>query len=203
MSQGSPRPGRTAVEVYFNFRSPYCYLASKSLFDVIGRFDVDLVWRPLGGWNGRSPPERAAEKLPLARQDVSRWCARMGIPFCPPPKDTEPTAPALLSLAAQEAGLLRPFVEAVMHAEWGEGLNIGQTAVLEPICASVGLGPDVLEAALANADYARVLDENWSKARVSGVVGVPSFVVEDEVFWGNDRLDFLSEHLATLGPERG
>lgn len=203
MSSGAFGEGRAQVEVYFNFRSPYCYLASKSLFGAIGRFDAELVWRPLGGWNGRSPPERAAEKLPLARQDVSRWCARMGIPFCPPPKDTEPTAPALVSLAAQEAGLLRPFVEAVMHAEWGEGRNIGEGAVLRPIAEQVGLGADAIEAALNDANYKRLLDENWGRARASGVVGVPSFVVGQEVFWGNDRIDFLTEYLAALSLARG
>lgn len=194
--------GDTTVEVYFNFRSPYCYLASKALFDAIARFDVTPVWRALGGWNGRSPPERAAEKVPLARQDVARWCRRLGIAFCPPPKDTDPTAPALVSLAASEAGLLRPFVEAAMHAEWGEGQDIGQAAVLRLIGERIGLDASRVDAALASADYSRLLDENWAMAHARGVIGVPSFVVGQEVFWGNDRIDFLTEHLAALGLAR-
>ena len=65
------------VKLYFNFRSPYCYLASKRMFDVLWVSDVRVIWRPLGGWKGRSPPERAAYKLPIARQDVARWCKRI------------------------------------------------------------------------------------------------------------------------------
>ncbi|OCC23728.1 disulfide bond formation protein DsbA [Croceicoccus estronivorus] len=186
------------VRVYFNFRSPYCYLASKSLFQALEPFDVTLAWMPLSGWNGRSPPERAAEKVPLARQDVSRWCARLAIPFVPPPADTDPTNPALISLAALELGLLREFVVMAMHAEWGEGRDIGQPEVLHDIAAQIGMPVAVVEGALCNTAYLDTLAHNWERARTDGVIGVPSFVIGTEVFWGNDRIDFLQDYLASL-----
>ena len=64
------------IRVFFNFRSPYCYLVSLSLFERLQAYEVTLVWRSLGGWDGRSPPERAKVKVPLTRQDVGRWCRR-------------------------------------------------------------------------------------------------------------------------------
>ena len=79
------------LKVFFNFRSPYCYLASKLMFSLLDEYDVNMVWRPLGGWDGRSPPDRAKVKMPLARQDVARWARRMGIPCNPPPPTTNPT----------------------------------------------------------------------------------------------------------------
>jgi 2-hydroxychromene-2-carboxylate isomerase len=97
------------IKVYFNFRSPYCYLASKRMFDVILAPDIQIIWCPLGGWNGRSSPDRVAFKLPIVRQDVARWCRRLDIPFVPPPTETEPTNAALGSLLAERVGRLPEY----------------------------------------------------------------------------------------------
>jgi 2-hydroxychromene-2-carboxylate isomerase len=190
------------VQVFFNFRSPYCYLASKTMFDVLGRFDCAVRWRPLGGWDGRSSPERAKGKLPIARQDVRRWCRRMGIPFNPPPVTTDPTRAGAGSLLAERDGRLPQYVLEVMHAEWGEGRDIGDLDVLRDAGQRAGLDPDALaQAADDPANLAR-LTEHWQQAQAVGVFGVPSFVVGEEVFWGNDRLEFLAEHLTDLGAAR-
>ncbi len=190
---------RTTVRIFFNFRSPYCYLASHTLFERLAMFDVDLVWRSLGGWDGRSPPERARLKVPLTRQDVARWCRRMQVPFTPPPVSTDPTPAALLAFAAEAAELLPRYVKRVMWAEWAEGLDIGQLPVLERVAEDIGLARAAVQAAQTNFDYLARLQENWQEAETLGVIGVPSFVVGDQIFWGNDRIDFLEEYLAELG----
>ncbi len=79
------------VKVFFNFRSPYCYLASKTMFEIFDKYNTNLLWRPVGGWDLRSPPDRAKKKVPLTRQDVARFAKKMGIPLNPPPMETEPT----------------------------------------------------------------------------------------------------------------
>lgn len=191
------------VTVFFNFRSPYCYLASKSMFDVLDRFDCHFEWRPLGGWDGRSSPERAKGKLPIARQDVRRWCRRLGIPFSPPPVTTDPTRAGAGSLLAEQQGRLREYVVEVMHAEWGEGRDIGQIEVLQDAGRRAGLDPAALTAAVDDPALLARLGEHMQQAQALGVFGVPSFVVGEEIFWGNDRLDFLAEHLADLGAARG
>lgn len=190
---------RTAVRIFFNFRSPYCYLASHNLLPRLAAFDVDVLWRSLGGWDGRSPPERAKVKVPLTRQDVARWCRRMQVPFNPPPISTDPTPAALVAFAAEDAGLLAHYVPSVMWREWAQGQDIGQTAVLESVAADIGLAPSAVRGALADCTLLARLQENWQEAAALGVIGVPSFVVEDQIFWGNDRVDFLEEHLTELG----
>ena len=187
------------LSFFFNFRSPYCYLASKSMFGLLDDFEVVLDWRPLGAWAGRSSPERAKVKLPLARQDVGRWCRRMNIPFKPPPKETEPTRAAAASLFAEECGVLRDYVIEMMHMEWGEGRNIGDEAVLRKVASKLGLDSAVMLEAADDLERAKALDDNWKEAQRVGVVGVPSFVVGDQIFWGNDRIDFVAEHLKELG----
>jgi 2-hydroxychromene-2-carboxylate isomerase len=190
------------ITVFFNFRSPYCYLASKSMFDVLDRFDCHFEWRPLGGWQGRSSPERAKGKLPIARQDVRRWCRRLDIPFNPPPVTTDPTRAGAGSLLAEQQGCLRQYVQAVMHAEWGEGRDIGELDVLRDAGRRAGLDPDALAGAADDPALRARLDAHWQQAQTAGVFGVPTFLVGEEIFWGNDRLDFLAEHLAELGAAR-
>lgn len=188
--------------VYFNYRSPYCYLASRQMFELFAAFDVTIQWRPLGGWHGRSDPERAKKKVPLTRQDVRRWARRMNVPFVPPPISTDPTRAGAASLYADAQGRLAQYTKAVMWAEWAEGHDIGDPAVLRDIAAKAGLDPLSLLAAAENPAYHKILDDNWRVAEAQGVIGVPTFVVGEEIFWGNDRLSFLAEHLQDLGLAR-
>ena len=64
------------VHVYFNFRSPYCYLVSKTMWPIFDDFHANLIWHPVGGWDLRSPPDRGKKKLPIARQDMARFAKR-------------------------------------------------------------------------------------------------------------------------------
>lgn len=190
------------VRVFFNFRSPYCYLASKTMFTLFDAYRVRLLFRPLAGWHGRSEPERAAKKISVVRQDVARHARRLGIPFQPPPPTTDPTKAAILSLLVNDRPELRAYVTAVMHAEWAEGRDIGDADVILTLAESVGIGREEALRAFENPDYRATLDEHWAEAQALRVFGVPSFVIGDEVFWGKDRLDFVREHLDALGARR-
>jgi len=186
------------VKVFFNFRSPYCYLASKQLFAIFEDFHARMLWRPLGGWDGRSPPDRAKVKVPLTRQDIARWARKLGIPCNPPPISTDPTPAGLVSLLAEDKGVLREYIVAMMAKEWAEGADIGQREVLLEVAAGVGLAAGDVEAALDSEANARQLAANWEEAQSIGVMGVPTLVIDDQIFWGNDRLAFVREHLMEL-----
>lgn len=186
------------IKVFFNFRSPYCYLASKRLWRIFDDYHARLVWRPFGGWDGRSNPERAKVKLPLTRQDVGRWARKMGIPMNPPPITTDPTKAGAGSFLAEEKGLLREYVTEVMRAEWANGQDIGQSDVLLDVGASIGLDRDELADAIESKTNLKRLQQNKREADESGVFGVPSFIIGDEKFWGNDRIDFVIDYLCEL-----
>lgn len=186
------------VKVFFNFRSPYCYIASKILFRIFDEYYANLVWRPLGGWSGRSSPERAKVKVPLTRQDVRRVTAKMGIPMTPPPLSTDPTAAGAASLLAQRRGVLREWVVEVMRAEWATGLDIGDESVLLQVGETIGLDREELQGAFTDPDYIAQLGSNWTEAEKLGLIGVPSFQVGEELFWGSDRIEYVLEHLNDL-----
>ena len=187
------------LKFFFNLRSPYCYLASKTMFSLVDDYHVNFVWKPLAGWNGRSAPERAKVKIPLTRQDVARWAKRMNIPCIPPPITTDPTPAGVGSLLAEEKGCLREYVARVMDTEWGQGVDIGQADTLVDIARQSGLDPDEFAASLDDPARQKILEDNWQEAQDSGVIGVPTFVMGDQIFWGNDRIDFVHDHLRELG----
>ena len=184
-----------AVDVYFNFRSPYCYLASKNMFSIFDEYQVELLWRPFAGWSGRSSPERVKTKIRLVRQDVARSCRKMGIPFSPPPIETDPTLAGAISFAAEKKGLLKPYIIEVMRKEWAEGQNIGEISVLHEVAEQISLPRKLLEEASRSEVNLARMDDHWQEAQSKGVIGVPSFTIDDQVFWGNDRIDSLKEYL--------
>lgn len=186
------------LSVYFNFRSPYCYIASKSLFDLFDKYDISMDWRPLGGWSGRSAPERAKIKIPLVRQDMRRITQRMAIPMNPPPPTTDPTKAGAASLYAQSQDKLREYVVEMMRAEWAQGLDIGDDAVIASVATLVGLDEQSTLDASRDVQNLKKLDDNAQFGEKQGVFGVPTFIVDDEIFWGSDRLDYLEEHLRWL-----
>ncbi len=186
------------VKLYFNFRSPYCYIASKTMFQIFDDYEANLVWRPLGGWSGRSSPERAKVKIPLTRQDVRRVTAKMGIPMVPPPITTEPTKAGAASLLADERGLLRQWIVEVMRAEWAHGLDIGDESVLLEVGQRIGLDGDALTASFSKPAYLEQLENNWAEAQELGLIGVPSFQIGEELFWGSDRIEYVLDHLNDL-----
>ena len=190
------------VQFFYNFRSPYCYLVSNTVWDVFEDFNTNLVWRPLGGWAGRSDPDRAKIKIPLVRQDIKRWTKKLGIPMNPPPITTDPTRAGAASLLAEKEGKLKEYIVEVMRTEWADGQDIGDLDVLRGIAERIDLDGDAVVAAADDADNLAVLDRHAEEAQEKGVFGVPTFIIGEDIFWGNDRLDFVRDHLRELGAEK-
>jgi len=168
------------------------------MWPIIDDFHVNMIWKPVGGWDLRSPPSRAKQKMPIARQDMARFARRLGIPVTPPPKETDPTAAGAASLYAEQQGKLREFIVETMRIEWAEGRNIGETEVLREIAKRIDLDPEQLLTASTDASNLVQLEKNAEEACSDGVIGVPSFVIGEDIFWGQDRIDFVLEHLCEL-----
>ena len=183
--------------IYFNFRSPYCYLATNGLFSLLDQVAVNIIWRPLGSWSGRSGLKRVEIKRRVVRQDIARWASRLNVPLKAPPLTTDPTMAAMGSFLAEQQGLLKEYIKTVMRKEWGEGQDIGQKKILVETAEEIGLDKIKFIEMINDKTIHNRLDDNWHEAQSKGVFGVPSFVIGEEIFWGNDRLDFLQEYLQT------
>lgn len=93
---------------------------------------------------------------------------------------------------------MRPYIIEVMRHEWAYGRDIGETEVLLEVGRQIGLDPEELAAAITDRDNLEQLERNAREAADASVIGVPSFVIGDQIFWGQDRIDFVLDELREM-----
>jgi 2-hydroxychromene-2-carboxylate isomerase len=185
------------VDFWFEFASTYSYLAASRVERLAHAAGLVVAWRPflLGpifgaqGWND-SPFNIYPVKGRYMWRDMERSCARYGIPFRRP--STFPRSGLLAArvvIAAKDAGWVPTFVRNVYRANFGDDQEISEPTVLAALLRDVGANPDALLAEAASPDVKDHLRAQTEQAQRLGIFGAPSFVVRDELFWGNDRLD--------------
>jgi len=186
----------SALEFWFEFGSTYSYLSAFRIEDAEG---VQISWRPflLGpifeeqGWND-SPFNVYPAKGRYMWRDIERQCAKYRIPFTKPsrfPRNGLLAARAACLAKATSARWLPGFVRAVFRANFAEDREIGDVVEIRSILDELGQpGAELVEQAQMPENKQR-LCEHTQRAIELGIFGAPSFVVEGELFWGNDRLE--------------
>jgi 2-hydroxychromene-2-carboxylate isomerase len=186
------------VEFYFDYGSPNAYLAYKRLPAILERAGAELAWRPmlLGGVfkaTGNQSPVAIAAKRPNTRNDVTRFVKRYGVPFAMNPHFPVNTLQLMRgAVAAEVGGWFAPYTEAVFRGMWVEQKNLGDADVLR----ETGLDVARFEQAIASEEVKERLKSLTEQAVARGVFGAPTFFVGDEMFFGQDRLDFVEEALS-------
>jgi 2-hydroxychromene-2-carboxylate isomerase len=205
------RVGGAPVEFWFELASTYSYVAALRVEEAARDRGVPLVWKPflLGplfrrqGWSD-SPFNLYPARGRYMWRDLERQCARHGFPFRKPTRfPRNSLLAARVAIAASEETWLPEFARAVYRANFAEDREIEEPAVLEGILASLGLSPGpLLDRARSDGNKERLraqTEEAWTR----GIFGAPSFLVDGELFWGNDRMEeALDWHLAGGGGER-
>jgi 2-hydroxychromene-2-carboxylate isomerase len=186
------------LEFFYDFVSPYSYLASTRVEEVARRTGAELRWRPflLGGVlkaaDNKAPADTPAKYRHL-KVDVGRWAGRLGVPLAFPEKHPFSTVLAMrCALAAEARGKLVPFTHAAFRAAWVEGRDLTSPEVLSALATSVGLEGALVAAA---PEYKAALVAQTEEAVRRGAFGAPTFFVGEEMFVGNDRLDFVEQAL--------
>ncbi|HET7478815.1 MAG TPA: 2-hydroxychromene-2-carboxylate isomerase [Rubrobacteraceae bacterium] len=187
------------LQFWFEFGSTYSYLSAARIEDAAASAGVTVSWEPflLGpifkdqGWDD-SPFNVYPAKGQYMWRDLERLCAGYGLPFAKPSR-----FPRSGLLAARVACLaksssepwLPDFARAIYRANFAEDREIGDSAVVCSILDSLGQpGAQTLERSEAQ-EIKTLLREQTRRAVEIGIFGAPSFVVGDELFWGNDRLE--------------
>lgn len=184
---------------WFEFGSTYSYLSAARVEDAAAAAGVRVVWEPflLGpifarqGWND-SPFNVYPVKGRYMWRDMERLCVRYDLPFSRPSR-----FPRNGLLAARVACLARStsepwlpdFVRAVYRANFAEDREIGEAAEIRSILDSLGEPGESLIERSQEPETKASLHEQSRRAAEIGIFGAPSFVVGDELFWGNDRLE--------------
>ncbi|WP_164659468.1 2-hydroxychromene-2-carboxylate isomerase [Tropicibacter sp. Alg240-R139] len=184
------------IQFWFEFASTYSYLSAMRIEDAAARHGVAVDWQPflLGpifaaqGWNN-SPFNIYPAKGRYMWRDMERLCAERSLPFMrPDPFPQNGLMAARLALVARQHGRIAPFVRAVYAAQFGRGLNISHAGVLADCWHLVGLDGSLMSA-VSQPETRAALRVQSNKAQELDLFGAPSFIVGDELFWGDDRLD--------------
>jgi 2-hydroxychromene-2-carboxylate isomerase len=195
-----------AVDFFYGIGSRYSYLASTQMKRRERDTGATVRWRPLYSRvlmerRGMDPfkgaPASGQYEPAYRTRDVTRWANYYGIPFHDPDWDAlDWERFALAAVAADRRGGVAAFTRTLFDAVFGAGVTPKSDAELARIADSSGLeGRDVLRL-IDDGETRRMHDQNIADALAAGVFGVPSFVVDGELFWGNDRLLLLRQHLA-------
>ena len=195
------------VDYYLAPQSPYSYLGherflriAKAAGALINVLPVDLGNRVFPVSGGLPLAKRAPQRQAYRLVELKRFSEWLDVPLNPQPRyfPVNPDDAAKLVIAvAQKDGTDAAFALtlALMRALWVEERNIADEATLAALVAAQGLPAQRLEDAHSQAAHERY-EANTQQAIDAGVFGAPSYVIDGEIFWGQDRLDFVERRLA-------
>ena len=192
----------TAIDVFFEFGSPYSYLANQELPALAARHGRQLRWRPIElakVWAAQGVLEAYAAvrrvKLDYVRHDAARVAADRGLPLVLPGSRPDTTLARLVvhRLNRRAPAEAEPFVHGVWRKLWADGADIGSIEAL-----SRGVDPLLhaeIQAAQTDHQAADDLETANREALARGCFGVPWICADGEVYFGQDRLYLLDRHL--------
>ncbi len=195
------------IDYYCFPLSPFSYLAGLRLEEIAACHGAEIAYKPVELFRifaetgtplvkDRHP---ARQKYRLA--DIERLGRAAGLPVNPHPRHwpTNPVPASAAIITAQEAGGgdTGRLLHALLRAVWAEDRDIAEDAVIAGCLAEAGFDPALAGRGLLTA--VETLQRNTDEALARAVFGAPSYLVDEEVFWGQDRLDLLDAYLAGNG----
>ena len=197
------------VDVYFSVISPWTHLGHAPFLDLAERQGIDVRWTPLP----LGPLFAETGGLPLAKRPIQRrhyrdvellrWADRRGRPLKVRPKHW-PFDPALgdrCVIALTEGGEdPAAFAGAVMQGVWEQDRDLADRAVIAELLSAAGHDAEAVIAKAESDAVGDIYAANRIKGQEIGVFGSPTYVLDGETFWGQDRLDLLDEALSSGRP---
>jgi 2-hydroxychromene-2-carboxylate isomerase len=193
------------VEFFFDVGSPASYLAWTQMPRLAADAGAQLQYRPmlLGGVfqaTGNHSPTTIAPKGEYMKDDLARYARRYGVPFAHNPHfpiNTLTLMRMATGLQMRDEARMVAFVDAVFRAIWVDALNMNDPAVVGPVLQAAGFDPAELLALAADPQVKDRLKAVTQDAVARGVFGAPTCFVGGQMFWGQDRLDFIKQALET------
>jgi len=190
------------LDFWFDFHSPWCYLAASRIGDIARRHGAELHWRPvhlpklMEAVDGRRPLEANPAFVRWYRQDLLDQAALLGLPVKQHPAyPLRPARAQRLALHAAEQGKAEALVVPLIRAYWSESADIDDIATLQRFAEMAGLDPAAVPAVVADERLKAALDANLAEAVASGLFGLPAVLLDGKLFFGNDHLDLVEHHL--------
>jgi 2-hydroxychromene-2-carboxylate isomerase len=195
------------IDFYFDFSSPYGYLAAKQIDGIAERHGRRVTWRPhlIGAvfpTTGSKPLLDIPLKGDYARRDLPRTARRLGIPFqlpTPFPFMSVAAARGFYWLSDSDPATAKELAMALYDRAFGDGGEISSAEAVIAVASGLGIDADELRAALNESAVKARLKAEVNAAIERGVFGSPYIVVDGEPFWGHDKLAEIDRWLETGG----
>jgi len=192
------------IDYYHSLLSPYAYLGGVLLGEIANRHGAAVNVMPIQlgkifPVSGGLPlPKRAPQRQAYRLVELDRWRAHRDLPLNKQPKGfpTDESMAARMVVAARESGVdALALSNAFLRAVWVEERDIGDAATQQTIADSAGFDGVALRAEAEKDGIGQIYNADTQNAIDAGVFGSPTYVVDGEMFWGQDRLDFLERKL--------
>ena len=192
------------LRFYFDYLSPYSYLAWQEIPPLAQRHDLHLEPKPvllaaLLDHHGHKGPGEIPPKRAYVFKDCVRRAAALGVPFEPPfSHPFNPLSSLRVTMLDMDEERRLELITRLYAATWAEGRDVGSPEVVGAICNEAGV-PNALERAQDPVIKQRLKDAT-TEAIELGVFGVPTMLVGEELFWGTDSFQYFESHLAGEDP---
>ncbi|SVB37726.1 uncharacterized protein METZ01_LOCUS190580 [marine metagenome] len=191
------------VEFFYDFGSPTVYLAATQLPAIAAAVGATIDWRPmlLGGVfksTGNQSPVVVPAKAAYMNNDLKRFAKRYGVPFRFNPHFPINTLALMRGAVAYQDDVVvsSTYRDAIFRAIWVEARNLNEPDVIGQVLSDAGLDPAELMNRIGQQTVKDQLIANTEEAVNRGVFGAPTFFVGEQMFFGQDRLDFVAEALS-------
>jgi 2-hydroxychromene-2-carboxylate isomerase len=190
------------LEFYFDFASPTAYLAHKRLQQLREQYGLVIDYKPmlLGGvfkaTGNATPISVPAKGKYMLESDLPRFSRRYGVTLNMNPYFPINTLYLMrAAISAQQLDCLQPYIDTVFDAVWVAGKNMGDPEVVTQILVDNGLDAQALMALSQDPAIKAALISATEEAVARGAFGTPTMYMDGEMFFGQDRLDFVEEAL--------
>jgi len=194
------------MDFYFDYLSPYAYFAWRKIQPLCQRYSVNLRPHPvvfgklLDHWGQLGPAEIVPKKIALYKY-CYRYAKLHGFNFNPPRFHPFNPLPCLrLSLPEVCGEHQSQLIDSLFFAGWSDGADLSSTKELEKILDSAGIDSASMLAAIETQEVKDALHRETELAIGQGVFGVPTCIVDGELFWGNDQLEHIELYLQGMDP---
>lgn len=201
----------TVVDYYHSLNSPWSYLGHERLMTIAARHNatvrvhpVDFLGTIFPATGGVPVPKRPPARQAFRLQELERWRAHLGVPLNLHPAHwpaDERFAAAIEIAIREDGGDACAFAGAVMRAVWADERDMADEDTVIDIARSVGVDANALR---SRVDECLAIRERESQQAIErNVFGAPTYIVGEQLLWGQDRLDFVERALAAAGGYAG
>ena len=193
------------IDYYFSFNSPWAYLGSRLFGEIARRHGAEVRVKPVNlgevfpRTGGLPLPKRAPERQAYRLVELNRWRAYRDMPLNQHPAffpADEALAAGCVIAQGAAGGDTLGLAHAILRAVWAEERDMADEATLAEILRETGAEPDALLAKARDPKTRESYEAYTQEAVARGVFGSPSYILDGELFWGQDRLEFLERALA-------